>query len=210
MATIIEGILGAFSGKVGPVVGVINQGKFYMRARPRKKNTKSPGELENEMRFKMIIDHLHPIKPLVRAGFKGYYTRTGGYRGAFAYNRQHALVADDGGIYIDPALFRISGGDLPVAESPAVSLVNDQLEFTWDVSGNAEGNHSDQMMMLVYDVQNSRTLERIFDGPFRSAGSYQLPVPLGMKGSEADIYVGFIAADRSAQSESQYLGRILL
>lgn len=210
MAKADDGILGKFRGKIGPVVGVSNGGNFYMRSLPRKRTKTGPRELSNRAKFKAVIDHLEPLKDLVKAGFKGHYTKTGGHRAAFAYNRKHAIAADDNGVYIDPALFRFSGGELPGAVDQTVSLSNNVLEINWNPTGVAEGNPSDQMMILLYDTASSKTLKNIFDGPYRGAGSHSVAIPAPMQGGEAELYIAFVAADRSAQSDSQYLGRFVL
>ena len=210
MAHADDGILGRFRGKIGTVVGVSSGDRFYMRSLPRQRQKVGPKELTNRAKFKAMLDHLEPLKDLVKAGFKDHYTRTGGYRAAFAYNRKHAIAADDAGVYIDPALFRFSGGQLAGAVDPAVSLANDLLEITWDVTDPTEGSPSDQLMVLLYDTVNSKALTTIFNGPFRSAGSYSVSIPLLLKGSEAELYIAFVAADRSVQSDSQYLGKIAL
>ena len=210
MAIIDEGILGGFRGRIGTVVGVSNNGKFYMRSLPRKRKNAGPDEAGNRDKFKLVINHLAPLKALVKAGFKGHYTKTGGYRAALSYNRKHAIAGNDTGFYIAPELFRFSGGVLPGAMAPAASVLDDVLEITWDISGADGNSRSDQLMVLAYDALNSLTLTRIFDGAFRSAGSYSIPIPGQMKGGDADVYIAFVAADRSAQSDSQYLGRFLL
>jgi hypothetical protein len=210
MATVVEGILGGFRGKIGTVVGVSNGGTYYMRSLPRKRKKAGNKELINQARFKAVIDHLEPIKPLVKAGFKGHYTKTGGHRAAFSYTRKHSIGGEGKEVYIVPELFKFSGGDLAGAAEPLVTVNNDQLEFTWNPMSGTEGGNSDQVMLLVYDPVNSWTLTRIYDGAFRSTGSDTMLIPARMKGREADIYIGFVAADRSAQSDSQYLGRFVL
>ena len=210
MAIIDEGILGGFRGKIGTVVGVSNGGRFYMRSLPRKRKKGGPGETGNRDKFKLVIDHLAPLKDLVKAGFKGHYTRTGGYRAALSYNRKHAVAEVEGGFYIAPELFRFSGGDLPGAAGAAVNLADGVLEITWDTSAGIGDNDADQLMVLVYDPVNSLTLKRIFDGAFRIAGSCSMPIHPQMSGGQADVYIGFVAADRSGQSNSQYLGRFVI
>jgi hypothetical protein len=207
MANIDEGILGGFRGKIGTVVGVLNGSTFYMRSAPRKRKKAGPKELMNRAKFKLVLGHLEPIKELVKAGFKDHYTKSGGYRAAFSYNRKHAIAGDETGFYIAPELFGFSGGDLPVAENAVVNLANDVLEISWDMSGGTDSSRSDQLMVLLYDKANFQTLTRIFDGPFRSDEVCSMPIPVHMQGGEADIYIGFVAGDRSAQSDSQYLGR---
>lgn len=209
MATFNNGILGAFSGKVGTVVGVIQGDQYHMRSLPRRRKKYTAGELLNQAQFKMVQDHLQPIKELIKAGYKNYYTKRGGYRAAFAYTRKMAVVTDDAGSYIDPALFKISGGELAGAVDPTVSLENGNLlSFNWDISGVTQTAGADQMMVLVYDAANFRAVTRVFDGAFRHAGEMSLEIPTDFNGMEADVYIGFIAADRSAQSDSQYLGRV--
>jgi hypothetical protein len=210
MAIIDEGILGGFRGKIGTIVGVSNKGAFYMRSLPKARKRSTHKELINQAKFKAVLNHLEPLKELVRAGFKDHYTRTGGYRAAFAYNRKHAVAGNEGAFHIDPALFRISGGDLPGAGDPAVNVEDGQLEITWHNAGLDSDRNPDQMMVLVYDPINSRALTRIFDGAYRSAESFAMEIPADMLAAEVDIYIGFTAADRSAQSDSQYLGRFAL
>ena len=211
MATFNNGILGGFSGKVGTVVGVMQGDKYHMRSLPRKRTKYTAGELTNQAQFKMVQDHLQPIKELIKAGYKNYYTKTGGYRAAFAYTRKMAVVTDDAGSYIDPALFKISGGELAGAVDATVALESGNvLSFNWNISGVTQFDGSDQMMVLVYDAANFTAVTRIFDGAFRNAGEMSLELPDTFQGVEVDIYIGFIAADRSAQSDSQYLRRMLI
>ena len=208
MATNNEGILGGFSGTIGTVVGFKRDGKSYMRSRPVRKAKYTKSELLNQAKFKLVQDHLDPIKDLLREGFRKYYTPTGGYRAALAYTRKEAVVSDDAGFYIDPALFRISGGTLDGAVNPAVNLEpGNVLRISWDVADDNEGAQ-DQMMVLIYDSANFNATTRVFDGAFRHAGELQIALSPSMVGKMVDVYIGFMAADRSRQSDSQYLGRV--
>ncbi|NEU07093.1 hypothetical protein GZH53_02100 [Flavihumibacter sp. R14] len=209
MAIIDEGILGGFRGKIGTEVGVSNGGRYYMRSLPRKKKKITPRELMNQAKFKVVLEHLDPIKDLVKAGFKDWFTRTGGYRAALSYNRKYAVAGEEHDFYIDPALFRMSGGDLPGALDPQAHIADGNIEITWTVAPAIASEHSDQMMILVYDRSNSKALTRVYDGPYRRAGTYSMAISPEMINAEVDVYIGFVAADRSAQSDSQYLGRFL-
>lgn len=211
MARFNKGILGGFSGKIGSVVGVTQGDIFHMRSVPRVRNIYTPNEIVNQAKFEKVQNYLKPLKELVRVGFKNHYTKTGGYRGAISYTRKVALVSDDAGIYIDPALFKFSGGELPGAIEPTVRLDNgSEFLFTWNYSRLQGSDGSDQMMVLIYDPVNLKALTRIFDGAFRSAGELSIPIPPELKGKDVDVYIGFVAADRTSQSESQYLGRLAI
>ncbi|WP_414692639.1 DUF6266 family protein [Pedobacter sp.] len=162
----------------------------------------------NQKKFKLVQDYLEDLKSLLKVGFKNYYTKTGGFRAAVAYTRKVALVSDDAGFYIDPALFRFSGGDLPGAVDPAVTLVEPlQMRIDWNAADLPYQIKSDQLMLLIYDAVAYKSKSLIFDGPFRRDGTLTVELPEYFKGQEVDVYIGFIAADRSRQSDSQYLGR---
>ena len=208
MAIINEGILGGFRGTIGTVVGVSNGETFYIRSRPVKRKSFTQRELINQAKFKVVLDYLEPLKELVKVGFKDHYTKTGGYRAAFAYNRKHALAGNAGGFHIDPARFRISGGELPGAADAAVSLEDNRLSISWSNAGLDKERDSDQLILLVYDPVNRRALTRIFDGGFRGSQSFETVLSNNMLNAELDVFIGFIAADRAAQSDSQYLGRL--
>lgn len=209
MGKIKDGILGAFSGKVGTVVGVQSSRGNYMRSLPRKRTVFTEKELLNQAKFKLIQDYLKPVQELLTVGYKGYFTKTGGYRAAIAYTRKHALVADDAGFYIDPALFRISGGDLEQALNPIVNYTEQRvLQFSWDATQNI--GLTDQLLALVYDPVTREGISVVYDGALRKSENFSLQLPLDFTKREVDVYIGFMAADRSRQSDSQYLGRVKL
>ena len=78
-----------------------------------------------------------------------------------------------------------------------------ELEFSWDSSG-PKSHRYDQVMLLAYDDVN-RHIQYQLTGQFRSTGSDKL---LLTKKGKYHVYVAFVAADRSRQSVSQYLGCI--
>ncbi|GAB1462154.1 hypothetical protein [Pedobacter sp.] len=48
----------------------------------------------------------------------------------------------------------------------------------------------------------------VYDGPLRKAAQLKLTLPLDLQHKLLHVYIGFIAADRSQQSDSQYLGSV--
>ncbi|RQO70625.1 hypothetical protein DBR43_21745 [Pedobacter sp. KBW06] len=88
MARITNGVLGGFSGKVGPVVGYTLYGVDRMRSLPERTAPPTENELKSRSRFKLVQDVLNVVKGLVKVGFKDYWTKSGGMRAALSYNRQ--------------------------------------------------------------------------------------------------------------------------
>lgn len=211
MARIKNGILGGFSGKLGTGVGYQLPGGDFVRSLPIRRAKPTKNELVNRAKFKLVQDCLHPLKSFLKVGFNNYGTKTGGYRSAVSYTRKIALVSDDAGFYIDPALLKVSGGDLPQAESPVATFEDPlHIKFTWDATNITYKYASDQAMLVIFDRKDKKVMTRILNGVFRNAGTQTVELPPTFKGKEVDAYIGFVAADRSRQSDSQYLGRIAI
>lgn len=65
MGIINQGILGGFSGKVGPIVGFHWKSKYYIRARAAKvSNPRTPKQQEQRGKFATAFSFLKAIKPL--------------------------------------------------------------------------------------------------------------------------------------------------
>jgi len=209
MARLINGILGGFSGKVGTVVGVIRGDACIIRSIPKKRTHFTTNELKNQKKLGMVQAYLHPIKDLLKVGFANYYTKTGGFRAALAYTRREVLVQDaDGNFDIDPTLFKISGGVLPPATNPAMVWNDPELLINWDISTLNYEEEADQLMVLVYDPLHKIATTRIFNGAFRKDGALKIELDAHFSTVEFHVYIGFVAANRSAQSDSQYLGKV--
>ena len=209
MARIKNGILGGFSGKLGTGVGYQLPGGDFVRSLPIRRVKPTENELVNMAKFKLVLDYLDPLKSFLKVGFKNYGTKTGGYRSAVSYTRKIALVSDDAGFYIDPALFKVSGGDLPQAVNPTATFEDPlHIKFTWDTTDIPYKYTSDQAMLVVFEIEAKKVITRILNGVFRNTGTQTVELPATFKGKEVDAYIGFVAADRSRQSDSQYLGRI--
>ena len=65
MAEIKKGILGGFSGKVGPVVGANWRGKDIIRSTPKSSSKpKTDKQILQQMKFKATISFLQPLRSI--------------------------------------------------------------------------------------------------------------------------------------------------
>ena len=62
-------------------------------------------------------------------------------------------------------------------------------------------------MLLAYAIETRRVAYLLAAGP-RNAGTAKLKLPQSFKGLEVHLYLAFIAEDRSAKSNSLYLGSL--
>lgn len=204
MAKYLQGINGVFIGKVGTVVGCVWKGTPYMRSKgsPRT-GPATEGETKNRSKFAMAHVWLQPLLVFLRSGFAGYSETVVGFNAAKSYNLKNAT--NEG--LIVPELAKVSYGDLPLSEELSVTCQDAQLHFNWSTAHVPEASLKDQIMVLAYHPE-SRTA--IFDtqGAFRSMGNQILDTYREFIGKTVHVYAAFVAADRSKQSDSLYLGAI--
>lgn len=227
MGRLISGINGPIQGKVGKISGSSWKGKPYIKGSYRKRSAKS-SELETRNRKKFAAAHfwLKPIVEFLREGFKGYTNTVEGYLAAKSYLLLNAFEGVAPDLYINPALVKVSFGTLPLSSNISFAKIDDgqledlplssdiplakiddgkmQLKITWNPAKVEGGNDKDQVMLLAYDIKD-KDVHCNTRGQFRCAGSDIMEV---YKGGTYLVYVAFVAADRSRQSDSVYLGTI--
>lgn len=209
MARIKNGILGGFSGKVGTVVGYTIDGEEFMRSLPERTKPRTKNEKKNNDAFGLVQNTLTSLKSLLRVSFKNYGSKKGGSKGALSWNMKHALMEVEGIKMIDPERFKMSGGDLPGAITPAAVLESPGLvRFHWDTNEVPPGARSQDQVLLLAINFDTRIADFVCPGAFRSTGTETLALPDKKAGNEYHLYIGFVAEDRSIQSDSQYLGKI--
>lgn len=211
MATYTDGINGNFKGKVGTVIGSSWKGIPYMKSlhSPR---TIPPHKEEQRNRNKFGMAHrwLQPeaVKTFVRAGFKGYSPTVEGFLAAKSCLLKNSFVIVGEELIIDPALAQVSYGELPLPVNiTAVKIVPNELQISWDAGDKKMEGACDQLMILAYDIENGNANSNI-TGQFRYVGEDTLHLSPGIPERTYHIYAAFVAADRSCQSASIYLGTV--
>jgi hypothetical protein len=158
-----------------------------------KKRTKKPkeGETLNRRKFAAAQAWLQPVTDFVRVGFKGYNERFQGFTAAKSWLMKNCIQIIDGEIVIDPSLVKISSGNLPLPENIQCSVQEpNTLRISW-TPARERG--------FLYDGAYGIVL-----GSDRTSG--EVLVPVYPSSNPYHVYIAFIAADRSRQSDSVYLG----
>jgi hypothetical protein len=207
MARLTNNILGPVVGKIGPVVGSSWKGIPYIKSRYKKRTVHiSDNEKNNRHKFALAHAWLKPLQPFVRQGFKGYTPTVEGFLAAKSFLLKNAMEGEGQDIAVNPALMQVSFGGLPLAKNITAKLIAPgQLQFSWDTSTVEGSSNRDQVMMLAYNV-NLKHAEYIIRGEFRFKGADMLRLHTGT--GTYLLYLAFVAADRSSQSHSVYLGEI--
>jgi len=205
MGILVSGPNGPIIGKVGSVIGSSRNGKHYIKGPYKKRTgTVSEKELLNRKKFALAQVWLAPLKDFVHEGFRGYSQQSQGFIAAKSWLLKNALISDADGLRVNPALMKVSSGNLLNPTNIAVTLTETgDLKFTWDASSGGL-DLSDQIMMLAYNIESGVARFKT-TGQFRSVGVDTLRLGLA-PGNNLHVYTAFNAADRSRQSDSVDLG----
>jgi Family of unknown function (DUF6266) len=164
----------------------------------------SEKELANRKKFAAAQSWPAPVLEFVRVGFGGYSQRSQGFVAAKSWLLKNAFVSDGEKLRVNPALVKVSSGNLPNPTEISVRWTETRnLKFTWDTTNDGSG-FCDQIMMLAYDVEMPFARFNT-TGQFRSTGEDILSIDPS-HGKNFQVYAAFNAADRSRQSDSIYLG----
>ena len=204
MARLVNGINGPIIGKVGTVTGSHRNGIGYIKGNNIRRAPQTPKELVAKERFATAHHFLKPMLDYLREGFRHQAKK--GYNGAKSYTLLNAMEGEPMHSYVNPALVKVSLGDLPLSKDLAVVAKNGELIFTWNTETPEGANAHDQLMPLAYHASNEGGITREnINSALRKSGTDSLVV---RKGFSYHVYAAFTAADRSQNSSSEYLGLI--
>jgi len=172
MAKLINGINGDIRGTVGSVVGSSWKGEPHIKKKYKNRTKKiTPKEKGNRNKFADSQFWLQPLLDFVRVGFKGYTQRVEGFNAAKSYLSKNAFEGEQPNVRINPALMKVSFGDLPLSNDLAVELTAPgELTFTWDPAYVNDTSSRDQVMMLAYNIEDKKAYHTT-TGQFRSTGA---------------------------------------
>lgn len=212
MGTYNKGILGAFSGKVGPVVGATWRGKDVMRSLPKKGNRLAT-EFQQAQRskFAMTTEFLSGVQPVIKRYFgndTGLKTRR---NQAMSYLMKEAIVFNDPNYEWDYTKVLISKGDLLGINNGAVIAGTGQnLDFSWtDNSGQGEAMATDKLVVVVYEPTSKATVYSL-NAASRDDESATVQLPSFLSGLEVQVWATFVSSNDKLAATSIYLGAVMV
>lgn len=212
MGTYNKGILGAFSGKVGPVVGASWRGKDVLRSLPRKGNRVATAtQLLQREKFTLVTEFLNPINSVVGRYFgnnNGDKTRR---NQAMSYLLKEAVT------YVEPNLIwefnkvQISRGDLlGLNVASAMAGAGHSVDINWtDNSGQGDAESTDKLVVVLYE-ETTKTTVHALNASMRSQETGNVIVPAFLTGLTVQVWATFAATDDKLYATSQYLGTVVI
>jgi Family of unknown function (DUF6266) len=209
MGTIKQGILGAFSGTVGPAVGSSWKGIAVIKSRPpRKRRKSSEAQLRQMAKLKLMTPFVRPLTGFLNKTYECVTFQMSCFNKTLSYNMRNAIIGDYPDFGINYPVFRLGTGDLTNPENlSSDSLTEGKLRFMWtDNSGEGSAMATDEAFVAVY-CEASGHWKTSGPGSQRNAGSYTLDVT-AFSGKAVHGYIGFLSADGKYVSSSIYTGLV--
>lgn len=209
MATISKGILGGFSGTVGPVVGANWRGMDVIRSRPKSsRRTPSERQLEQQLKFKLAIRFLQPIKSIQSLYFgmgSGVKSRVN-LAVSYTISTAIQMVAGLPELIFNKVL--ITRGELTSFQNAVLTTQpGGVLHLEWeDNSTQGDAAPTDQVSIVCYcaELKNWEIYEGIV---MRSDLMADVTLPAYCLGKTMEVYAFLNNEKQTAASTSLYLGQ---
>lgn len=212
MARFIKGINGAYTGKVGNVVGSSWRGIDYVRSLPKKSGKPaSDDQLAQRAKFAMTTNFLKSIKEILLVGYSDAKLRSKtGYNAAFSHFISQAIKGDYPNYEVDYSVVQIARGGLaPLLGLQVEETAPQVLTLSWvEALNRFNAFADDEVIVLVYSPQDH--LFSIYEGATRGGASVEVSMPSVYSGRTIVGWAFVINRDGSSTSNSQFLGEITL
>jgi hypothetical protein len=211
MGTIKKGIIGGFSGKVGPVVGSSWKGIAYMRSLPVSvKDARTTRQLRHRAKFALVINLLKPMKEVLHTGWKLYAQRQSPFNAATAYTFANTVSGEYPDFKIEPGKVLISCGSLTLATGTCIRFNNRQVECQWeDNSGKGSAKPTDKTLIAIVNLEKSEAVT-ITAGARRTDCLQNVAIPAEWSGNEIHAYLGFISENEKEIANSVHVGAVTI
>jgi len=209
MGIYVKGVFGAFSGKVGNVVGSSWRSVDYLRSRPKptKKNA-TPKQRAQRTKFALAIEFLSPMRQLINIGFNDKNQKK-----MTAFNQAtNELLFKIKGEHPDFTIpyqdVKFSKGSLePVRASLGEDATGSPV-VKWSVpTKRFDGLPSDVVYVILYNAAKQDFF--VFQESVRADGECAID-PEGMGTGEFHIWVVVANENATKSSASRYLETITI
>lgn len=212
MAEIKKGVLGGFSGKVGPIVGVNWRGKNIIRSLPAaSKKPPTENQLNQRFKFRAVANFLQPLQGIISKYYGNKTELKSRNNLAVSYMLKNAVNIDD---YVAQILYDqvvITKGDLlgfQLLNLDATSA--DEFDLTWEVnSPQVNSSPTDLVNFVGYCASNNTYLIHQ-EIATRETQMATISLPPGMTGKEIEVWMYLNDEKQTQASTSFYVGKYVV
>ena len=156
MAEIKDGILGGVHGKIGPVVGFMWRGRYFLRSTPRKSNkSASEKQIAQRSKLSLVSTFANKVKDFVNANYPLTMLNdkmATGKEQLISMLMKDGVLKIEGELCLDIASVLLSIGTLPPAVIKKISkLKTEKIKVQWDNAiTNVLTKDSDRLTIIAY------------------------------------------------------------
>jgi len=188
MGVILQGILGGFSGKVGPVVGGKWKDVDYMRSYVVPANPNTTSQQTVRAKFAKLVLTARSLLPAVLQPYwDSFYSNMSGFN---AWISQNYAGATSAGILDQDAVMTTGTLEPTLEVSCIYDTATGNTSSTYDSSINGNGENSDKSISIVYDKSTGLTYTNI-DNVTRADGADAMSLPTGLTASNLYYFISF-------------------
>jgi len=212
MANFNKGILGAFSGKVGNVVGASWRSLNILRSLPRKSNKQATvGQISQRQKFGLITSFIMLGKVVVEQYFGNRHAYKSRLNLCVSYHLKEAVLGTVDNFMIDYTKVIWTKGELlglnNVTITPAVGLL---LNFTFaGMSGQSNALATDEVLLVLY-CPSFGELPVYYNIAERDDGAASVMVSSIWLGEQVHAWIAVTDNQRKLVATSQYLGVVTI
>jgi hypothetical protein len=208
-----DGILGALTGRIGPVTGYMRNGKNVLRSSTSiVKDKATPRRMAQREKLRICNRF---TKAFVRTGFftktfPAYGSRGTGFNRATGALMSLAVTGAYPDMQLNYGEALISKGRLPGAQNAKTARkANNILQFSF-TDNSADGIASpDDTIILVAHAPGLQQAIFTLQGGFRKDKKASLNVG-AFKGYSVETWIGFLSDDGADASDSVWTGRVVV
>ena len=212
MATYKNGITGAFSGKVGPVVGVYYRGIAVKRTAPKKRTKPATAaQLLQQAKMSKVMQLLNPIKELIALYFgTSVDTRSQNNLAVSYYLTEVVQYEADNLVVLYEKMMFAQGVLQFLGNLECVLVSGTTFEFSWSDNSIQGGTKpTDQLIVVIFNPEKEAYAYYNQIG-IRSDEMASVVIPSGFLGDDMHVYAFMAAVNGKSNSSSWYLGRFLV
>lgn len=196
-----------FTGKVGSIVGTTWRGTAVLRSAPQKSDKKpSAAQLLQRLKFRMLMEFLHPIKPFLAARFGKMEGSKSPFDLALSYHLKEALKIEDETPQINYVKVCISKGHLRGVEGATAKVHSENLlQVQWRDNSAQSFASPDDMLTIALFVPSIASFYFFENIALRQDKTTELTLPDNAIGVEMHAWATFVSFTGFQAATSSYI-----
>lgn len=210
-----QGILGPFSGKVGPVVGAFWKGRNVMRVRPaHMTNPQTEDQMRVRQRLSILSVFLSPFREALKIGMKKKMAEFAitAVNAGIKMN-QLATTGSYPNMSVDPATVQLSNGLGFNVGTPtmAAAAAGQTVNLQWVNNAGIDPTCTDDDL-VIFCIRNKSTGQVVMDAvsAIRVDQAAQVACPQSWAGERVQGFVFTTNVDGDIISPTAYMGEVVL